>query len=57
MVAAGLGRKAVVKLLVAEGADITVADNDGCTPLYAASLNGHAGVVKLLVTEGADISA
>jgi ankyrin repeat protein len=47
----------VVKLLVAVGADITVADNDGCTPLYAASLNGHAGVVKLLVTEGADISA
>lgn len=47
----------MVKLLVDEGADITVADKHGQSPLQIASFYGHVEVVKLLVDKGADIKA
>lgn len=37
----------VVDVLIEKGADITIADNDGWTPVNSASANGHAEVVKL----------
>jgi ankyrin repeat protein len=39
----------VVKLLVEKGADITVASNNGLTPVYSAANNSHLEVVKFLV--------
>ncbi|KAH6721127.1 ankyrin repeat-containing domain protein, partial [Leptodontidium sp. MPI-SDFR-AT-0119] len=47
--AAEMGNKAVVKLLLENGADITVANSDGWTPLNAASYRGYVDVVKLLL--------
>ncbi|KAJ5051341.1 hypothetical protein NUH16_003480 [Penicillium rubens] len=49
------GKLEIVRLLLDNGADISVADNNGCTPLYSASSNGHLGVVRLLLDNGADI--
>ncbi|RYO86962.1 hypothetical protein DL764_008929 [Monosporascus ibericus] len=40
----------VVKLLLDKGADVTVANKDGWTPLIAASSKGHVDVVRLLLT-------
>ncbi len=41
-----------VRLLVDSGADIEVKNNDGWTPLYVVSRNGHIDIVKLLVDLG-----
>jgi ankyrin repeat protein len=41
-------------MLLEKGADLAVPDNDGWTPLNAASDSGHIEVVKLLLEEGAD---
>ena len=35
---------------------ITVVLQDGCSPLYAASCNGHLDVVKTLLEAGANIN-
>ena len=51
------GRTEVVELLLKNGALSDAADEEGKTPLYAASRNGRAGVVKLLLEHGADINA
>ena len=42
--------------MLTEGADITIADNNGRTALHLASINGHLDIVRLLLTEGADIT-
>lgn len=54
-VAASFGRPAVMKQLLALGADVDVADVDGFTPLILASANGHLEVVVQLL--GANASA
>lgn len=46
----------VVKLLLNNGADPTVANNDGITPAYSALINGYFNVFKLLLDEGADVN-
>ena len=46
-----------VKLLLDHGADVNVKDEDGETPLFCASNNGHKEIVKLLLEHGADVNA
>ncbi|CAG8905457.1 unnamed protein product [Penicillium egyptiacum] len=49
------GHLEVIKVLLDDGAEVTVTDNDGWTPVNAASSNRHLEVVKLLLENGADI--
>ena len=48
-IAASTGHLEVVKVLLDNGADISVTNADGRTPLESAASNGHFEVVKLLV--------
>ncbi|KAH7129648.1 hypothetical protein B0J13DRAFT_588497 [Dactylonectria estremocensis] len=53
--AAGEGREAIVKLLLATGkVDINAKDRSGRTPLWWAAEGGHEAIVKLLLEHGAD---
>ena len=45
------GSRAVVRLYIKMGADITAQDNQGRTPLHIAARNGHAPTVKALLFE------
>ncbi|KAH8816506.1 hypothetical protein F5884DRAFT_896275 [Xylogone sp. PMI_703] len=54
--AAAEGHIGVVKLLLENGADITILSNRRWTPLHLASYNGHIEVVKLLLEKGADVT-
>jgi len=49
--------EAVVKMLLAAGADINQGDSDGYTPLMAASSVGRLEMVTLLVKNGAHLNA
>lgn len=55
--AASEGRTAVVRILLAAGADVNHADKLGITPLMAAAESGKAELVALLVHAGADVQA
>ena len=44
----------IVELLLAEGADPTIANNNGRTPLMWAVQNGDSGIVDLLLANNAD---
>jgi ankyrin repeat domain-containing protein 50 len=56
IVASYFGLKAVVKLLLENGADVERNDAGyGRTPLSWAAENGHEAVVKLLLEKGADV--
>jgi hypothetical protein len=50
------GHEAVVKLLLAKGAELEARDSEGQTPLSWASENGHEAVV-LLLAQGAGLEA
>ena len=52
--AAGAGRLAVVRRLVAQGADVNAAQENGWTALMLAAAGAHAPVVRLLLDHGAD---
>ena len=48
----------IVKALLAAGADVTAANNEGITALIAACSEGHVSVVELLLeNEGVDAIA
>lgn len=51
------GRSAIVQLLLEAGADPTVANDRGWTPLHQAAYGNHVEVVELLVTAGAPLDA
>jgi ankyrin repeat protein len=56
--AARYDRGAVVKLLLAKGADPNVTDlRQGATPLMWAAVRGYDGVVQLLLANGAKVNA
>jgi ankyrin repeat protein len=45
-----------VEALLKEGADVNKANNDGTSPLFVASCNGHCDVVEALLCGGADVN-
>jgi cytohesin len=51
-VAAGLGGKDIVDLLIAKGANINAKDDEGLTPLDWATVKSHANIVELLKSRG-----
>jgi ankyrin repeat protein len=55
-IACANGSIEVVDALLKKGADITVANNDGWTPRFVASVSGHIEVVRLILEKGADIT-
>ncbi|KAH8655773.1 ankyrin repeat-containing domain protein [Xylariales sp. PMI_506] len=55
--AAAAGHTAVVKVLLAKGANIDTRDKSARTPLSYAAAGGHAAVVELLLAEGANVEA
>jgi ankyrin repeat protein len=54
--ASDTGHVEVVKLLLEKSADMSVASNEGWTPLSSASRSGNIDVVKLLLKKGADVT-
>ena len=51
------GNTEIANILVANGADINMKDNDGNTALHRAVLMDYKEMVKLLIAAGADINA
>lgn len=50
------GNYEIVELLITNGAEVNVSDNEGWTPLMRASLGGHAEIVELLLSKNANAS-
>jgi cytohesin len=47
----------VVQALISAGSDVNKANNnDGWTPIWWASFNGHLEVVQALIAAGADVN-
>ena len=55
MAAASNGSMPIIDKLIAAGADVDAADDDGATPLRLAAFNGHVEVVAQLLEAGADV--
>ncbi|KAI5824976.1 ankyrin, partial [Schizophyllum commune Tattone D] len=55
--ASSLGHVAVVQLLVARGANVSITLDDGRTPLHLAAECGHSTIARLLLGGGADVGA
>jgi hypothetical protein len=51
------GHIEIARLLLQNGADVNVRDDDGWTPLLLAAWNGHVDILHLLVENGADLEA
>jgi uncharacterized protein len=47
----------MVRLLLSYCAKVNIADNTGATPLFAASISGHAEIIRLLLERGAPVNA
>ena len=50
------GKAKAVEKLIALGADLTVPEKDGYTPMHGAGFQGRAEVAKLLIAHGLDPS-
>ncbi|KAL6786279.1 hypothetical protein J3E68DRAFT_447379 [Trichoderma sp. SZMC 28012] len=57
MIASYYGHRTIVNLLIENGVDVEVQDENNRTPLWWAVQNRHEAVVRLLVDKGADIDA
>ncbi len=57
IIAAYYNNTEAVTVLLAEGARIDAADNDGCTPLYIAVSEGFLDVARILLDAGANPNA
>ena len=55
-IASRIGNLEIVKLLVENGADVNVSDNENMTPLMRASIGGFEEIVKLLLQYRANAS-
>jgi hypothetical protein len=55
--AAITGRKELVELLIANGADVNALDKHGRTHLHAAAVHGQKEIAELLIAGGADVNA
>lgn len=51
------GSQAVVTLLLRAGADVTLARDNGETPLQTAALSGCSDILPVLIAAGADVNA
>ena len=49
------GNKDIVKLLLSNGADSSLANNNSMLPLHAVSKSGNKEIISLLLNEGSDI--
>ena len=47
-----MGRTKAVKLLLAAGADTTIPEQDGYTPMHGAGFQGRGSIAKLLINHG-----
>ena len=50
------GKDRSVRLLLTRGADTTVAEQDGYTPMHGAGFQGRAAIAKMLIDHGLDAS-
>ncbi|KAF4903089.1 Ankyrin repeat domain-containing protein 50 [Colletotrichum viniferum] len=57
MYAAMRGQEALVKFMVAKGADVNPSVSGGRGPLHNAAGKGHKSVVEFLLTQGADVNS
>jgi ankyrin repeat protein len=55
LAAAGAGQLEMARLLLEAGADPSLTDSDGNTPLMTAAGNGHPDVLRLLLARGAAV--
>ena len=56
VMAAFEGKTTRVESLLADGADVNVKQDGGCTALYLAAQEGYTEIVKLLLDKGADVN-
>jgi ankyrin repeat protein len=54
--AAYYGETSIVRLLLADKADVEARDTFGDTPLFGASINGYTGAAELLIKNGANVN-
>lgn len=51
------GHRAILSMLLTEGANPDACRNDGATPLWIASQMGHDHIARILLQHGANIDA
>lgn len=56
MIAAHAGYSRVVRILLKEGANVAVQNNEGANALHYSAAEGHLAVTKLLVNNGANVA-
>ena len=54
--AAANNQNEIAKLLIKEGANVNIKDEDAQTPIHYASVNGHVDIVELLLVNNANVN-